>query len=123
MNVRCGIDMVKDIRMQALIDDVQALEKVFHTSELSDLSIKKIAGYFALKEAVCKALDIATDYWLDIEIQSSDTGKPIIKIASHILQHGTYSIDASVSHEAGMTIGMVVIIQTKSACNTKSQSL
>jgi len=103
--IKCGIDLVLNKRIESQISNPSFLKRVFHASELkSSKNRSKLAGIFALKEAMMKALGKKLD-WLDIEVMSRDGKKPEIRMIDKKFK----SIDASISHDGDYTIGMVVI--------------
>ena len=100
--IRCGIDLIKNERIEKNFQNSGFLKKVFHPSELKNKN--KLAGIFALKEAAMKALGKKLD-WLDIVITAKEGKKPKISISGKRFKN----IDASISHDGDYTIGMVVI--------------
>ena len=108
--IACGIDMIRDERMEEHLSKPELLDKIFHPSEQKEKTAKKLAGIFAIKEAAIKALDISADHWLDIEVSYRTSGKPEVALHESIRPSGMSSIDCSVSHEDGMTIAMVTIL-------------
>jgi len=119
MRILCGVDMVLDSRIAQDLGDRSFVSRIYHRSELGRMDAKKLAGIFALKEAVFKALDVPAGHWLDVEVSYRRTGKPRIELSGAIRREGISSIDCSVSHEGGMTQAMVVILlgddQTKNS--------
>ena len=106
--IKSGIDIVYNKRFKKLAKDSGFLERVFHPSELKNKN--KLAGIFALKEAVMKALGKKLN-WKNIEVQVRDGKKPVIKLSNEIKPTGLGGIDASLSHDGEYTIGLVVIEQ------------
>ena len=102
MTIKCGIDIVKNKRLEKNLTNSSFLKKVFHASELKNKN--KLAGIFCLKESVMKALGKKLN-WLDIEIIAKDGRKPEIKVINKKFK----SIDASISHDGDYTVGMVVV--------------
>jgi len=100
-----GCDIVKIARIKKLLKDKTIYEKIFHKSELARFEAQHLAGIFAGKESVFKALGIASDRWLDIEIAAYTNGKPFIKLAS--------ALDISISHEEDYAIAVVSVLRKK----------
>jgi holo-[acyl-carrier-protein] synthase len=110
MKIKTGIDIIKISRLQTSINRVgeSFVKRVFFTHEYQNKKIDTIAGIYAAKEAIIKALDLPADSWLNIEIKHEDTGKPyfIIKNISHKIE----SADLSIAHDEGYAVASVVII-------------
>ena len=94
--MRCGIDIIRIERIERAVDrgGQRFLERVFTPTELSicDMSMQRLAGRFAAKEAVSKAL--GTGFWSegislkDLEILSSGSGEPELHL--HGAAHTRY---------------------------------
>ena len=103
--IKVGIDLVWNKRFEKFVGKKGFLERVFQQSELKEK--RKLAGKFALKEAVMKALGRKVD-WHEIEIKSI-SGKPMIMISERIKPGGFKGIEGSVSHDGEYTIGIVIV--------------
>lgn len=72
-----------------------------------------LAGFFALKEAVSKALGcgISKDCsFFDIEIYKTEKNAPKIKLSDKLKQNFKISdADASISHDGGFAIAAVIL--------------
>ena len=106
--IKTGIDIVYNKRFDKNLNDERFLERVFHASELKLKDKGKLAGIFALKEAVMKVLGKKTD-WKDIEIKYDKNGKPEIKLSDNIKPENLLGIDGSVSHDGGYTLAVIII--------------
>ena len=76
MQVRVGADLVYLPRFRNVWGKIQ--DEVFSPYELKCLKnseIERIAGVFAAKEAVIKALDLKAGSWLSIEVSNLKSGK------------------------------------------------
>jgi len=105
-----GTDIVEIGRIKNAIDaNSRFLEKIFTTTELEYLKSRNlrpeyVAGRFAAKEAVAKAL--GTGFrgfdFKDIEIDRTTLGKPIVilkgKAKLIAKKEGQYNIHLSISH-------------------------
>lgn len=109
MIIKCGIDLVSDARIEKLLESESFIERVFLPSERI-VTARQLVGIFALKEATVKALELPADSWLSIEIMHTESGKTNVVLADSITQKHIKSIDSSVSHEAGFTIGYVTML-------------
>ncbi len=104
--IKLGVDLVLNSRFEKYLENMEFLEKVFHSPEIRDK--KKLVGIFALKEATMKAIGKKLD-WKDIEIKFENKGKPKIILSDNIKPKGFKGIDGSISHDGDYTIGAVVI--------------
>ena len=116
-----GVDIVEIRRIsEAVKRNTRFLEKVFTDVELKYLKERKlraeyIAGRFAAKEAVAKALGTGVRGFglKDIEIDRTEMGKPIVMLKgmakSIAEQQGDYKIHLSISHGEDNAVAYVVI--------------
>ena len=97
--VKVGCDLVQISEFEKRIKNNHSLLKnLFSTFELNNnKSIKSLAGVFAAKEAVVKALQLKPGSWDLIEIIKLDNGKPTINI--HNYDKRIISQDISISHD------------------------
>ena len=108
-----GVDLVDLARFERAVDRTPALrERLFAESE-RDLSLRSLAGRFAAKEALIKALGESTGIrWHDMEMVSDEQGSQSIQVsggaATLVAARGIHSIHLSMSHDAGAAIAMVV---------------
>lgn len=123
MTLATGVDLVEIDRIQRAVDrhGERFLERVYTADELrySRGRIRELAGRFAAKEAVSKALGVGMRLlspvgigWHDVETLNERSGKP------YVILHGraeelavaqtltTWSI--SLSHDGGLAIAFVV---------------
>ena len=98
-----GIDIIEIDRIKKAIDDhgQHFLDRIFTKKEQDDCAgnAVRLAGRFAAKEAIAKALGTGFGKdlsWLDIEISNDGRGKPIATCVGSGFQKQT--IDISVSH-------------------------
>ena len=87
--------------------------RLFHEAE-QGLSDQSLAGRFAAKEALAKALgDPKLVVWNEIEISNSELGKPEFqlhgKTAVNVANFGAERIWLSISHDAGVAMATVVL--------------
>ena len=123
MIVSIGIDLVRIDRLQSIAQrwENRFLARVYTRSERDACFARAtpfpaLAGRFALKEAVLKALGTgwsAGISWLDIEISTDTAGKPMIHASGTVktlLESKQVStIHASTSHDAHYAIGQVIL--------------
>lgn len=109
-----GIDVVDLARFERAVARTPRLrERLFSLSE-RDLPLRSLAGRFAAKEALMKALgDTTAVGWHDMEIVADVEGNPSMRLsgaAAAIAERlGVADIHLSMSHDAGIAIAQVVI--------------
>lgn len=81
---------------------------VFFEDEFIDDSSEHLAGIFAAKEAVLKALDLAPGSWKVVEIRKRESGKPIIVF--HGDKNNIKNCDISISHAGEYATAVVVCV-------------
>ena len=115
-----GTDIIEIDRIKNAIDNTPGfLEKVFTKREVEELSkntlrVESVAGNFAVKEAVSKAVGtgIRGFSFRDIEVFRDELGKPIVRVSSKIeevIKSKDYLFNVSISHNKTMTIAFVVL--------------
>lgn len=121
MIIGVGVDIIEISRIEdAVNSNANFLEKVFTDNEIEYLKSRKmrpeyIAGRFAAKEAVSKALGTGfREFSLkDIEVDRNTLGKPMVILkgkAKQIAQrNGKYRIHLSISHDKGRAVAYVVL--------------
>ena len=109
-----GTDVCSIERLTASLERTPNLaQRLFCESEQS-LSEHSLAGRFAAKEALAKALgNPSLVVWNEIEVVNDPTGKPSFelhgKTAANIKDFGVTKSWLSISHDAGVAIAMVVL--------------
>ena len=101
IKVKVGCDIVDINRFKNIIENEKKalLGALFSPYELSSTdSIASLAGIFAAKEAVVKALELQPGNWHLIEIVKHDNGKPVIKLHD-LFNNNIISHDVSISHD------------------------
>ena len=104
-----GTDIIEIDRIKNAIDNTPGfLEKVFTKREVEELSkntlrVESVAGNFAVKEAVSKAVGtgIRGFSFRDIEVFRDELGKPIVRVSSKIeevIKSKDYLFNVSISH-------------------------
>ena len=122
--LRCGIDLVKIARMEAISAAILArfIQRIYTEAEQTQSkgNFEQLAGLFAAKEAASKALGtgIGKVAWRDIEILHKLSGEPTIHLHGHAkkvaAELGLDEWAVSISHENGMAIASVVALGSNS---------
>ena len=113
MIVGIGVDLVNIGRFEAALVRTPALAtRLFAESERSGQP-ESLAASFAAKEAVAKALGAPPGLsWTDVEVIREPAGCPRLEIRGTVAdaasQRGIRRWHVSLSHDAGMSIAMVV---------------
>ncbi len=123
--LRCGIDLVKISRMEAISAAILArfIRRIYTEAEQAQSkgNFEQLAALFAAKEAASKALGtgIGKVAWRDIEILHKLSGEPTIRLHGNAKivaeQLGLDEWAVSLSHENGMAIASVVALGGRSS--------
>lgn len=112
MNIACGVDLVYLPRFKKSLKSggENFLRRVFLEDELNRLEGKTahLAGIFAAKEAVIKALNLPTDSWHYIKVVKNSKGAPTIELRTYNLKLTTSSL--SISHDGDYVIAQFVAL-------------
>jgi len=116
--IRVGTDIVAIDRVSSSIQKFgnRFLKRVFSESELKHLSKKpeSIAGYWASKEALSKALGcgIGSELsFLDMSISKDSKNAPYIELSQEKKERFRVDdISLSISHDGGFAIAIVVVV-------------
>lgn len=121
MIIGVGVDIIEINRIKKALERRDAfLNKLFNKSEIEYFSRKKfrpefIAGKFAAKEAVAKALGTGFREFdfKDILIENNTLGKPIVSLKGKAKliagKNGNYAIHISISHSYTDAIAYAVM--------------
>lgn len=118
MNLRTGIDLIEINRLSGLKPSVRPrfLKRVFTPRELAEAGDSDIhlAGRFAAKEAVSKALGtgIGQVSWQEIEIQRDKSGEPVLRLHGNAKRlaeaQGLTIWSVSISHSDAYAVALAV---------------
>ena len=111
MMIKTGCDVVHIDRFQKSAENggEHFLNNIFSTHELAAATnTKSLAGIFAAKEAVLKALELKPGEWKKIEIVKNDSGRPKAMLSD--LKDKISSHDISVSHDGDYAFATAVFI-------------
>ncbi len=130
MILRNGIDLVEIKRFEQLQPAIfmRFIERVYTPQELveADNSIDYLAGRFAAKEAVVKALGtgIGPVRWKEVEILGDEEGRPILSLTGRAKEFadklGLDVWSVSISHSHVYAIAQVVAISAAHESKKKS---
>lgn len=118
MLLRTGIDLIEISRIESLNPAIRErfLQRVYTAEELTDsrgLSAS-LAGRFAAKEAVVKALgcEIGRVAWKEIEIRRGNQGEPMLELHGNARQiadeQGLETWSLSISHSREYAVAVAV---------------
>lgn len=109
-----GLDLCEIARMQTLLDEGRSLRRMFTEEEQAYIAGKgasaaqTMAGMFAAKEAVLKALGTGmTVPMTDIVISHTELGQPVATLTGKAAEFGGTML-VSITHEAGMAAAFAV---------------
>jgi holo-[acyl-carrier protein] synthase len=108
MNYTVGCDIVFLPTFERSIQEcgLSFLERIFDPCELNlAQSTQSLAGYFAIKESVIKALGTKVD-WHVITISKLSSGKPVVTLSE---PYAGYHCEVSVAHQGDYVIAMAVL--------------
>jgi holo-[acyl-carrier protein] synthase len=118
MKLATGVDLIEIDRIQEVIarHGKHYLERIFTPAELDYCGkrAESLAGRFAAKEAVAKALGsgIGEVAWRDIEILGDEQRAPVLKLyggaESRAKELGLLNWSVSISHTQSHSIAFVV---------------
>jgi len=118
MIIGIGVDVVDLARFErALARTPKLTARLFTDRELTsggrELALRSLAGRFAAKEALIKALGESTDVrWHHMEVISDGHGNPGLELngpAAEIAERrGAAHLHLTMSHDAGVAIAFVV---------------
>jgi len=116
--VGIGVDVVDLARFERALSRTPALKaRLFADAELVSgervLALRSLAGRFAAKEALIKALGESTGIkWHHMQVVSDGHGNPSFELtdaaASVARKRGVTSVHLSMSHDAGVAIAYVI---------------
>jgi holo-[acyl-carrier protein] synthase len=120
MMLRTGIDLVEISRFEELNPAIRErfFQRVFTPQELREAQglMPSLAGRFAAKEAVAKALGcgIGPVAWREIEIREGSLGEPVLELhgAARLLadQYGLVEWAISISHTRAQAAAVAVAL-------------
>jgi holo-[acyl-carrier protein] synthase len=113
MIVGIGVDLTDIGRLERALARTPSLAgRLFADSE-RDRPIRSLAGCFAAKEAVAKALGAPAGLrWTDVIVSPDASGKPVLEVLGSVAAAaaalGVKAWHVSISHDGGLSVAMVV---------------
>ena len=118
-----GVDIVDIARIQALLDRFgeRFLRRVYTEAETAYAmgganAAERLAGRFAVKEAVMKALGTGKSLgilWRDVETVRGPLGKPVVRLWGQAVKwakmRGSGAVHVSITHDGGKAIAFVIL--------------
>ncbi len=116
--IKCGIDIIEINRLAGIAAGIRQrfIQRVYTAAEQAQAadSNERLAGLFAAKEAVSKALGtgIGSVHWRDIEILHQPGGEPQVVLhgAAQLAAaaRGLVNWSVSISHDRDKAVAMAV---------------
>jgi len=111
-----GVDLCGVARMEECLDKAHFMARVFTPREIEYIRAKgqsaaaSMAGIFAAKEAVCKALGTGIAFAMtEIEVTHTGAGQPQIALTGRAAEMaGSGRFHLSISHEGDMAAAFAV---------------
>lgn len=112
MIIGIGLDITEVFRFSRAIERPGVLRKLFTEAE-GDAPVERLAGRFAAKEALAKAVGAPKGLvWTDVEVRAEETGQPYFvfcgTISDRLAELGVNKVFLSITHDAGVAAAMVV---------------
>lgn len=113
MIIGVGIDLVDVARFESKLEKTDGLTERIFTSEEIGSKTESLAGYWAAKEALIKALGNPSGLsFQDVQVVKDDLGKPRFELSGETdiraSQMGIANWHLSISHDGGMAIAVVI---------------
>lgn len=119
MIIGIGTDIIEIDRIEkAINNNKNFLSKIFTDNEIElfrkrNMRIEVIAGNFAVKEAISKAIGTGIRGFslIDIEVLRDDLGKPIAYLNNNIekIINRKYRLNVSISHNKTSAVAFVIL--------------
>lgn len=109
MDIKIGTDIVYIPRFKKKALSQAFFKKVFHPSELKNKKPESLAGIFAAKEAIIKALNLSLGNWHELEIKKEKSGRPRVIFNSGFAKK-LKSYDLTISHDKNFAVAVFATI-------------
>ena len=111
-----GIDVVAVERIKKAIGNPRFVERVFTKKEYTYYKIRDnaetLAGFYAAKEAFCKAFGVGIDpgIFSEIEVDHDPSGAPFFNLSGRAKELcGEKKVYVSISHDGGIAVAAVSV--------------
>lgn len=112
-----GIDLIEISRITKAIKNPHFCERVFTDTELRESKMlgHRLAGFFAAKEAMLKAMGtgLSNFSWQEIEVRHDPKGAPFLeltgKVRSFITENQVSRVHLSISHCKEYAVAQVIL--------------
>ncbi|MEE9411708.1 MAG: holo-ACP synthase [Methylococcales bacterium] len=110
MALKVGCDIVSISIFRDRLSETGDLlpERIFHPDECAGATVETLAGRFAAKEAVLKALGMPAGTWQQLWVKHDDRGAPLILFIEP--KPWVHEITVSISHNNDFAIAVVVAV-------------
>jgi len=104
VGIKVGCDIVFLPRFEKILSRTPEIkDRIFSLREREGAGVKRLAGFFAAKEAAMKAIGFTAGDWRKIEILPDQTGRP------RLLMNGVSARnDLSISHDGDYVLAFVI---------------
>jgi holo-[acyl-carrier protein] synthase len=111
--VGIGVDIAKISRVEEALSRTPALAGRLFAKGEQGAPPRWLAGCFAAKEAVAKALGGPSGLrWTDVQVVNDARGRPLLEVSGSVAETaarlGVRSWHLSLSHDGGLCVAMVV---------------
>ena len=109
MIVAIGIDVVEIARIKKAMEKEGFTDRILTPAEREYCTtIERIAGRWAVKEAVAKAMPIKIT-WRDVEVLNYDSGAPYVRFSENVAIKPNWRVHVSISHEKEYAAAVAVL--------------
>ena len=113
MIVGIGVDVVEIARIREALGRTPGLARRLFAQSERGLPVASLAARFAVKEATAKALGAPPGLaWTDVQVRRDGSGPPELEVSGTVAHAarmlGVSRWHLSLSHDAGLSIAMVV---------------
>ena len=117
MIVGIGVDITEISRLESALLRTPALATRLFAESERGRPVRSLAGYFAAKEALAKALGGPPGLrWTDAVIRHDPRGDPRLEVSGTVAaaaaRAGVTDWHVSISHDAGICVAMVIAERT-----------
>lgn len=112
-----GVDLIEISRIARAIEKPNFCERVFTKAEIheSKMLAHRLAGFFAAKEAILKAMGtgLSNFSWQEMEVRHDSKGAPFLelsgKVRSFLIENRVSRIHLSISHCKEYAVAQVIL--------------